>query len=425
MVATILCIGTELTRGEILNTNGPWLAEALTTLGVQVAELNVVDDAPARIEQAITRLTKTSDLLICTGGLGPTTDDLTTVSVAKCLNVPLKRDTKALAAVGERLANFGVGMTPANAKQADFPEGASILPNASGTAPGFAVNLHQAQAFFLPGVPREMKGIFETSIRPNLEASATAEHHQQYLQIFGIPESTLGEKLEGIEEAYGVTLGYRAHFPTIELKILAWGQDAMQQSKTARKDAERRLGTHIFGVGRVTMAQQVSQALAASQQTLATAESCTGGTIAQLLVNQPGASRWFQGGIVAYSNQVKHDLLGVPEQLLNRYGAVSTEVACAMAEGARTHFRADLAIATTGIAGPGGGSPEKPVGLVHYALATAQGIHAKELSFPGTRQQIQLLASYKVLSMIQNALTPTSLLAEDVPAQTPTRLGRR
>src|SRR5688572_12807948 len=215
--AAILCTGSELTRGELVNTNASWLAEALTAIGFEVGAVDAVPDDGARIVGALERLAKTHAIVVCTGGLGPTTDDLTSACVAELLGVPLVRDAESLALIEARFARSGRVMAPSNAKQADFPEGARILPNAAGTAPGFSVHLGGALAFFLPGVPGEMKAMFSASVAPAIEPLLGDRHFQVRLATYGLPESEVNDRLAGIEAAHEVTLGYRAHLPTIEV----------------------------------------------------------------------------------------------------------------------------------------------------------------------------------------------------------------
>jgi nicotinamide-nucleotide amidase len=407
MNAAILTIGTELTRGELADSNGAWLAEALTSLGFEVTELGTVDDDRARIEAILRRLGAEHDVLVCTGGLGPTTDDLTTECVARVLGVGLHRDTASLEAIRERLSRFGRRMAESNAKQADFPEGAEILPNLEGTAPGFAVALGRTRAFFTPGVPRELQAMFAAEIAPRLTGSNDCVQRQVRLRTYGKPESEVNDLLAGIEAKLGVTLGYRATFPEIEVKVLARAATATEAEATARRAAaevRERLGDTVFGEGDATLAQALGELLSERGLSLALAESCTGGLIAELVTATPGSSAYFWGGLVSYANAAKTKLLGVPEELLAAHGAVSPEVARAMAEGARRAFATDLALAVTGIAGPSGGSADKPVGLVHFALATKQETIQLERRFPGRRELVRRFAAFAGLALVRRAV---------------------
>jgi nicotinamide-nucleotide amidase len=410
MTCAILCIGTELTRGELVDTNGPWLAAALTDLGFEVREKATVDDDRARVIAALRRLSSWAKVIVCTGGLGPTTDDLTSEAVAEALGVPLERDAASLEHIRRRLEKFGRTVSPTNAKQADFPRGADILPNPIGTAPGFRVGVGGASAFFMPGVPREMKRMFEEQVEPKIRSLAPNDSHQVRLRTFGLPESVVGEKLAGVEQAFpGVTIGYRAHFPEIEVKVLARGANASLARATcdaATAEVRQRLADVIYGEGEDTFAGVVGRTLRGRGFTLAIAESCTGGLVGHLLTREPGASDFLLVDAVTYANSAKTRLLGVDEDVLRGHGAVSPEVAAAMAEGVRRVSSADVALSLTGIAGPSGGSAEKPVGTVYIAVASSKGTTLKHRVFPGERSQIQTLAAYVGLQMVKEACVP-------------------
>lgn len=414
MTCAVLSIGTELTRGELVNTNASWLSAALTDLGFEVIEQAVVDDDKERIVATVDRLARRVPVIVCTGGLGPTTDDLTTVAVASALGVGLERDEASLELIRRRMEKFGRTMSESNAKQADFPVGSSVLANPIGTAPGFEVALHGARAFFMPGVPREMKRMYEEQVVPRIRDLAQKASHQIHFRTFGLPESVVGERLAGVEEAFpGVTIGYRAHFPEIEVKVLARaavGADKKATEDAARELAERaaaevktRLADVIYGDGGDTFAGVVGRELRTSGLTLAIAESCTGGLVGHMLTKEPGASDYLLLDAVTYANSAKQNVLGVDEDVLRGHGAVSPEVAIRMAEGARRVAGSDVALSITGVAGPTGGTDAKPVGLVFLAVATAKGTVVKERRFPGERFNIQTLAAYVGLSMVREA----------------------
>jgi nicotinamide-nucleotide amidase len=407
MSAAVLCTGTELTRGELVNTNATWLADELTTLGFQVAEIATVGDDRDRIAAALERLGREHDVVVCTGGLGPTTDDLTSEVVAGVLGVPLERDEPSLEKIRARFQKLGRTMSPSNAKQADFPRGAAILPNDHGTAPGFAVTVGRAVAAFLPGVPSEMKAMFHASVVPKLAGIPRPETHQIRLRTYGLPESKVNDELRGIEAAHGVTIGYRARLPEIEVKVLAVGERAEARVIAATADVRAALGDAIYGQGDTSFPATLLAELGARQATLALAESCTGGLVAELLTDVPGSSRVFLGGVVTYANTAKTAFLGVDPALLSAHGAVSEEVARAMAEGARARFGSTFAAAVTGIAGPDGGTAEKPVGLVHFAVASERGTSAKALNFSGNRSDVRKRAAFAALALVRRALTET------------------
>jgi nicotinamide-nucleotide amidase len=401
MSAAILCIGTELTRGELQNTNATWLAEALTALGFDVQDIDCVDDDRARIEAALTRLSQAHEVVVCTGGLGPTTDDLTTECAARLAGVELVRDEPSLELIRERLARFGRPMAPSNAKQADFPRGSRILPNENGTAPGFELKLNRALTYFMPGVPFEMKAMFETAIEPVIAPLLRDRHFQVLLRTYGLAESEVNDRLTGIEAEFGVTIGYRATLPEIEVKVLARAESVELAERGAQAVRERLGEEVLFGEGTTRFPEAVCLLLQSKSQTLALAESCTGGLVSELLTAHSGSSTVFRGGAVTYSNESKIALLGVPAVLLARFGAVSAEVARAMAEGARLAFNTDYALALTGIAGPTGGSAEKPVGLVHFAVASASGVSDRRVVFSGNREQVRRRAAFAGLALVR------------------------
>ncbi|HTQ45549.1 MAG TPA: competence/damage-inducible protein A [Polyangiaceae bacterium] len=410
MTCAVLSIGTELTRGELVDTNGPWLSAELTSIGFNVVEHDAVDDDRPRIIAALERLAAKSRVVVCTGGLGPTTDDVTTEAVAQLLGVRLARDEASLEHIRRRLEKFGRTMSATNAKQADFPEGADILPNPVGTAPGFGVRIGECVAFFMPGVPREMKKMYSEQVAPRIRALAPNNLFQSRLRTFGLPESIVGEKLAGVEDAFaGTTIGYRAHFPEIEVKVLARAAShaaARDLCERATAEVRARLGSVVYGDAEDTFAGVVGRALRSRGWTLAIAESCTGGLVGHLLTTEPGASDFLLLDAVTYANSAKSRILGVEEETIRWHGAVSPEVAAAMATGARRVSGADMALALTGIAGPSGGSEEKPVGTVYIAVAKPDGTtDVKHRVFGGERVQIQTLAAYAGLQLVRELCT--------------------
>jgi nicotinamide-nucleotide amidase len=408
MPAAVLCIGTELTRGEIVNTNASWLAEALTDRGLEVTAIEAIADHPDTIVDTLRRLSAGHDVIVCTGGLGPTTDDITSECVAKLLGVGLVRDEASLEAIRARMARFNRVMAVSNEKQADFPEGARIIPNRKGTAPGFAAKLGSSLGFFMPGVPREMKSMFEEHVKPNLSDYVHEAIEQVRLKTFGMTESGVNDAIAGIEAQFGVLFAYRAHFPEIEVKVLARSKDAAKAKDASRKAADAviaRLGPDVvYGEGDVTFAEQLGKLLVEKKWRLALAESCTGGTVARLVTERGGSSDFFVGGAVTYANSAKEQLLGVPTALLEAHGAVSSQVARSMAEGALRVFGADISLALTGIAGPGGGTPDKPVGTVHYAIATREGTTDRQMVFPGSRMQVRELSAFAGLALVRKVV---------------------
>lgn len=405
MTVALLSIGTELTRGEIVDTNAAWLAASLTEEGFEVATKRTVPDDAARIVGAIRELAATHRFVIATGGLGPTSDDLTTACVAEALGVDLVRDESALAAIKRRVEARGRVVTPLHEKQADVPRGAEILPNADGTAPGFGVALGGATCFFTPGVPREMRRMFTEQILPRIRPSAPNDHWVVRLRSFGLLESVASQALEGIEERFpGVTLGYRVHFPELDVKVQARAASSTAARSLATEAASvvrERLGEVVYGEGDDTLPSITGRALRTRGWRLALAESCTGGLISHLLTSFAGASDFLIGGAVVYANSAKTRLLGVSEDTLRGHGAVSAEVAAEMAQGVRRLCEVDVGLSVTGIAGPGGGTSTKPVGLVHWAVAHPGGVEVKERVFVGDRNEIQTHAAHAALDTLR------------------------
>ncbi|MFT3927883.1 MAG: competence/damage-inducible protein A [Myxococcales bacterium] len=406
MTAAVLSIGTELTRGELVNSNAAWLAEQLTGLGFEVRDHLTVDDDIDRIVEALARLSREHSVIVSTGGLGPTTDDLTTEAVAKALGVQLVRDNASFERIAKFFASVGRTMAASNAKQADFPEGASVLLNDQGTAPGFSIAIGKAQLFVMPGVPREMKHIFLERIVPRIAGLAERRSHQIHLRTFGLPESQLGDALTGVESQFpGLTIGYRAGFPEIEIKLLTRAESAHAAealAERAREEVMRRVGEVVFGDREDTFAGAVGRTLRDRGLTLGVAESCTGGMVGSMLTSVPGSSDYLLLDAVTYSNAAKSSVLGVSEEILRAYGAVSEECATAMARGVLRVSGADLAVAVTGIAGPGGGTDEKPVGTVWIAAAGKGGaVFARHFRMWGDRERIRTLSAYTALKMVQ------------------------
>jgi len=403
MRAAVFSIGTEITRGELLNTNANWLAAKLTDLGFEVTRMDCVDDDIPRIQLSLKELAREHGIIICTGGLGPTTDDMTAEAVAGLLGVPLVRDDASLADIAEKFRLFGRPMAKSNEKQADFPQGATVIPNAWGTAPGFSAAIGTSRAYFTPGVPKEMNKLFDTIISKEIEPLAPQNMHQIRMLTYGRGESDVADMLGGIEhENPGITIGYRAHFPEIEVKVIARATDRASATTLAEKGAvivRRRLGDLILGEGKGRLPQITAAELRAKKLTLALAESCTGGLVSQMLTDDP-ASDYFLGGSVTYANSAKEALLGVPNELLVKYGAVSEEVAQAMASGIRERLGSTIAVSITGIAGPTGGSDEKPVGTVHIGVSTAKETKSYKYQFRGDRWRIQRHAAHQALKLI-------------------------
>lgn len=384
MQAHLLSIGTELVIGQTVDTNAAWLAQRLAELGIACGRHVTVADDQAAVAAAIAAAADEADVLIATGGLGPTRDDLTRFAVADVLSAELAIDEASLAALTAYFVARRREMPEANRVQAMIPRTATALPNTCGTAPGIHARHRRAEMFFMPGVPSEMKAMFESEVRPRLAGRTGGRTIVQHtLHTFGLPESVLGERIADLMPAdRNPHVGTSATDLIISIRINAEGADSAEARRLAEADAadlRQRLGAAVFGEQGETLAEAVGRLLLASGRTVSTAESCTGGLMAKRLTDVSGSSGYFRQGFVTYANEAKTRLLDVPEELMACHGAVSHEVAEVMAVHCRHLSNTDYAISTTGIAGPTGGTPEKPIGLVYVALASPVGCEVKEL----------------------------------------------
>ncbi len=425
MKGEVLTIGDELMRGEIVDSNKAFLSDRLLSLDIETHFHASVRDVPADMIDAFRRAAERSDIVLVSGGLGPTRDDLTSESLAQAFGREMRLDEAALAGIRAFFASVGREMTENNASQAYFPDGAEVLANPIGTAPGFMldVKLQGAVFFCMPGVPREMMRMMDEQVLPRVAARVSAGAgvvRARLLRTFGMGESTLDAELADIAASGEVTLGFRTSFPDNYLRPVARAATAAQADALLDRVCaaiRARLGALVYGEGEETLEQVVGRLLRERGARVAVAESCTGGLVAEKLTDVPGSSDYFQGGVVAYADAAKRTLLGVSEALLAEHGAVSEPVARAMAEGARARFGADLAVATTGISGPGGGTDAKPVGLVHIALADAAGTHSDHFVFPLDRTRHRQLTAQVALDWIRRRLL-------GVPLEGPTLLRR-
>lgn len=403
----ILCIGTELTRGEIHNSNATWLAQALTALGASVERIECVADDAAQMQRCFASMAARCRVVVATGGLGPTTDDMTSSTVADWLGVERVRDPSVVDTLKQRFERRGRQLLDSNLSQADFPSGATVLENPFGTAPGFAVEHQGCSLFFMPGVPREMKPMFDRFVMPLARTLVRGGQHQIRLHCFGLPESVVGERLQGIESEFGVRLAYRAHFPEVEVKVakvdVSLG-DAERVTRVAADEVARRLGDAVYAEGDVDLPEQIVSLLRARNLTFGAAESCTGGLLSSLLTAHP-VSDFFLGSVISYADPVKTQLLGVRSELLETHGAVSAQVAEQMARGVLDTLGCDVSVALTGIAGPGGGSADKPVGLVHVAAANRSGAVSEHFTLSERpRRDVQLYAAWRALFLLRRQL---------------------
>jgi nicotinamide-nucleotide amidase len=378
--AEVICVGTELLLGDILNTNAQFLAQELAHLGIPHYYQTVVGDNPLRIQRAVAIACERSRLLIFTGGLGPTPDDLTIATLADFFDTPLEERPEVLADIRQKFAQRGREMSPSNRKQALLPIGADVLPNSTGSAPGIIWEPRPGLVILtFPGVPKEMQTMWTTTAVPYLQQQGwTAEPiYSRTLKFWGIGESTLAEKVDHLLQLENPTVAPYASEGTVKLRVSA--RAASEAAAIALIDpiAEEILkiaGDNHYGVNDDTLASVVGDILRSKVQTLAVAESCTGGGLGQMLTVVPGSSEYFMGGIIAYDNAVKIGLLGVQPAMLESQGAVSDAVASQMAIGVKARLGTDWGVGITGIAGPGGGTSEKPVGLVYIGIAGPNGV---------------------------------------------------
>ncbi len=411
MELEVVTIGTELVLGFTLDTNALDIATALTPLGVMVVRVTTVGDDGAVIRNALTEALERTGLVIVTGGLGPTRDDITKKTVAAIYGAPLRLDSKYLAVLERRFEKFGRGPMPvSNRSQADVPAGAEVLPNRRGTAPGLWMEGDPGITVMLPGVPREMRGLIEEHVLPRLRARLKADEQthvtcSRTLRTTGVSESKLADQLDGMERQIDpVTIAYLPGISGVDLRLTAWqlpADIAQRGLHRAAECIEPILGPNFYGVGKVDLAAIVLERLKSKGAGLAVAESCTGGEVGSRITAVPGSSDVFAGGVICYSNSSKIHHLGVPEKLLEVHGAVSEQVAKAMLDGVCHMFDVDAGVAVTGIAGPGGGSDAKPVGTV--CLAARLGSRSRVLKrwFPGGRQEVRQRSAQAALDLLR------------------------
>lgn len=410
-IVEFIVTGDEVMRGLIADTNTALTASRLHPLGLALRRTTVVGDRGEDIRRALLETSVRADFCIVSGGLGPTSDDLTAACAAQAAGVPLKRHEPWIDHLHQRWAKIRPNepLPQNNLRQADVPETAEVLGNPDGSAPAFALRIERCLFFFLPGVPREYHRIVQELVIPRLLlATGNNVLRSRILHCFGVTESRLDELVTGIREAHPeVRFGFRTKFPENHLTLVALAPAATTaEANLARveKLCREALGDLVYGEDGVTFAQAVGEQLAARGETLCCAESCTGGLLTQLLTEVAGSSRWTQGAFVTYSYELKESALGVPHELLVKHGAVSEPVARAMAEGARSRSGATWSVAITGIAGPDGGTADKPVGTVWLALSGPSGTSAVLKKFRGDRGQVRMQSAFSSLQLLREAL---------------------
>jgi nicotinamide-nucleotide amidase len=405
----LLTIGTELLLGFTVDTNSAELGRAMSAAGVTVARHTCVGDEPDDIRNAVTSALGRTGVVICTGGLGPTADDVTKKAVASLFGMPLEFREDLWQALMERFARFGRVPAEKNRSQAEVPRGAVVLPNRWGTAPGLWLQGSAGLAILLPGVPSEMRGLLHHEVLPRLSARmGTRVIRSRSVRTTGIPESTLAERVTGIEQVVApLSVAFLPGVLGVDLRLTAWNlpaEEADARLASGIGELVARAGEWIYAEDDVDLAAVVLEMARERGWKLATAESCTGGGVGARITDIPGSSDVYLGGVIAYDNAVKETILGVPPALLAEHGAVSEPTAAAMVRGVTRHLGAQLGIAVTGIAGPGGGTPDKPVGLVYVAVKVGADVAVSRAIFPGDRGEIRARAAQAALNRLRQVL---------------------
>jgi nicotinamide-nucleotide amidase len=412
MKAELLATGDEIRTGTLVDTNTAHIAEHLMAIGIEVRRHHCCGDGQSDLVTVLLEIAARSEICVVTGGLGPTSDDRSAAAAAEAAGVPLALDSEALEVVERFFRKAGRPLTDSNRKQAELPQGAEFLDNPVGTAPGFSMKIDACRFFFLPGVPYEMKRMLAEEVLPRVQAlrgDAGQCYLTRTLTTFGLPESQVGDKVARLEERFPeLTLGLRAKFPVIQVKLYGSGTDRERveaQLDSGVKWVAEQLGRALVSREGESLEAVVGGLLRQKEATLAVAESCTGGLLAHRLTNVAGSSDYFLLSAVTYANSAKEALLGVTAQTLEAHGAVSEATALAMASGVRERAGADFGLATTGIAGPAGGSDDKPVGTIWIGLATPRGAIAKRRYFPfGRRLMNKQMFAMAALELLRREL---------------------
>lgn len=406
MNGELISVGTELLMGNILNTNAQYISQKLADLGINCYLQTTVGDNPARLEEAVHGALSRADIVILTGGLGPTCDDLTKETVSEAFHKKLVLDEESLMYIRTRFAAMGREMTPNNVKQAMFPEGCKILPNPNGTAPGCILEENGKTAILLPGPPNEMEPMFDACVIPYLEKRSGFRLYSRMVRIFGKGESSVEYELRDLMDGENPTVAPYALASEVKLRVTARCKNEEEGERLTAPVIARiraRLGDVVYSDEGKELHEVCADLLLGHGKTVAVAESCTGGMLASKFIGIPGSSRWFVEGCITYSNNAKIKRLSVSPGTLEQYGAVSEQTALEMARGILRTSGADYGLATTGIAGPDGGTKDKPVGLVYIALASKDKEIAKELRLTGGRERIRNLTCLNILDMLRRS----------------------
>ncbi len=407
----LVTIGTELLLGMTVDTNGAEIARALAAHGMRVTRRTSVADRAEPIRDAVSEALRRTGAVLTTGGLGPTSDDITKKVVADLFNAPLEFDEVIWAGLLARFARLERKPAESNRSQAEVPRGATVLTNRWGTAPGLWLEGMPGLVIMLPGVPLEMRRLLENEVVPRLASRGTGSVIRSLLvRTSGIPESSLAERMGDVErEIAPLTLAYLPGLEGVDLRVSAWDlapDDAERRLRAAVELLRLRGAESVYAVGESDLAALVLDAARSQGLRLAVAESCTGGLLGARLTEVPGSSDVFVGGVIAYDNALKVNLLEVPERLLAEHGAVSEPVASAMADGAARRFGVAAAVSVTGVAGPGGGTPEKPVGTVWIGCFYNGSVETRRSVFPGSRHEVRARAAQAALFLLHRRLSP-------------------
>ncbi len=410
MKAEIITIGDEILIGQIVDTNSAWIADQFNMNGIEIYQITSVHDDHEHILEALKNAEQKVDLVILTGGLGPTKDDITKNTLCEYFNTKLVVHEPTFQHIKKRFTKLKIDMNRLNRDQALVPEMCIVLPNKEGTAPGIWLEKNDTIFISVPGVPFEMKYLIENEVFPRLRNSGKTKaiYHKTVLTQ-GLPESMLADKLEKWEDALpdNVKLAYLPSPMAVRLRLSATGKDKALLEKLVESEIDKLkkiIPQNIYGYNNETLAEVIGRILVKNGNTLAVAESCTGGLISHLITSVPGSSKFYNGSVTSYSNQVKEKILGVNHTSLNEFGAVSKQVAIEMASGVRTALNADFALATTGIAGPDGGTDEKPVGTIWIAVATREKAIAKKFVFGNNRERNILRSAQTALQMLRKVI---------------------
>ena len=408
MKIELIMTGDELLDGRVLNSNSRDIGKALSEEGFKISRITTVGDNPNELEKVFQYCSKNSDIAIITGGLGPTEDDRTSEILAKVANVPFEQDKKAFKRLQRFFQERHRPMATSNIKQSYFPIGAKIIKNHKGTADGFELVVDHCHFFVMPGVPREMNVMMQDDVLPAIIKLFGKRHKKPQKQIFrtfGQGESHIADLLGEIYPLpKNVEIGYRVHYPEVDVSLQVYQQNTDELFEELKNEISTRLKNYIFSFEQKSFVETITTLLKQHHKTLSLAESCTGGLIAHYLTEQSGASEYFLASAVTYSNEAKSKILKIPQALIEKYGAVSPNVAQAMSEGIQKITDSDLSIAVTGIAGPNGGTTEKPVGTVYISISTKDNTKTHLFHFAGDRRRIQIYTAYSALHLLKHEI---------------------